>query len=100
MANIKIVYNGLPHALNINFALTFHLSLQKAPVPTTRRLGMIDFCYATGTFGVAKSALFPYHICNYSGFLPTEYNGTIVSVFGDQYYPQDVVLPFDPTFKT
>jgi hypothetical protein len=26
-------------------------------------------------------------------------NGTIVSVFQAQYYPQDVVLPFDPSFK-
>jgi hypothetical protein len=32
-------------------------------------------------------------------FWPGAYSGTIVSAFGGQYYPQDVVLPFDPTSK-
>ena len=32
-------------------------------------------------------------------FWPGAEIGTLYSVFGDQYYPQDVVLPFDPTSK-
>ena len=36
---------------------------------------------------------------SFQEFWPGAYSGTIVSVFGGQYYPQDVVLPFDPTSK-
>ena len=50
-------------------------------------------------FGVVKNSRFPYHICNCSRFSRTKVIGTICSVFGDQYYPQDVVLPFGPTCK-
>ena len=36
---------------------------------------------------------------NNVGNFPSYDSGTIVSVFEDYYYPQDVVLPFDPSFK-
>ena len=59
----------------------------------------IDICYLGGIFERIKSIVIRINSCNKLKECIGVGYGTLYSVFGAQYYPQDLVLPFDPRSK-